>query len=195
MREARRRGGEARASAPHASFVPMSLPTIQELQRLAYQGVRLEITGGRTTWEAAPGALHNGVVDDIRQNLTRHNPATAACGCYHIAATYIEFAPGLLRRPDIAVFCVKPPRPDGAITGIIPGAVIEVLSQGYEQKDRDAVALCAWSSPFRPPSCSPGSSTARRATSGSSSCCTPPSTTAPGSGCRSRWACMVRWPS
>lgn len=119
----------------------MSLPTIQEIQRLAYQGVRLEITGGRTTWEALPGALHNGVVDDIRQSLTRHNPPTAACGCHHIADTYIEFAPSLLRRPDIAVFCVKPPRPDGAIVGLIPGAVIEILSQGYEQKDRDAVAL------------------------------------------------------
>lgn len=119
----------------------MSLPTVEEIQRIAYQGVRLEITGGRTTWEALPGALHNGVVDDIRQSLTRHNSPDAACGCHHIADTYIEFAPGLLRRPDIAVFCTKPPRPDGAIVGLIPGAVIEVLSQGYEQKDRDAVAL------------------------------------------------------
>lgn len=119
----------------------MSLPTYQDIQRLAYQGVRLEITGGRTTWEALPGALHNGVVDDIRQNLTRSNSPTATCGCHHIADTYIEFAPSLLRRPDIALFCEKPPRPDGAITGLIPGAVIEVLSTGYEQKDRDAVAL------------------------------------------------------
>lgn len=119
----------------------MSLPTYQDIQRLAYQGVRLEITGGRTTWEAMPGALHNGVVDDIRQNLTRLNAPHAACGCFHIADTYIEFAPNFLRRPDIAVFCVKPPRPDGALVGIIPGAVVEVLSAGYEQKDRDAVAL------------------------------------------------------
>lgn len=119
----------------------MSLPTYQDIQRLAYQGVRLEITGGVPTWEAQPGALHNGVVDDIRQSLTRHNPADAACGCHHIADTYIEFAPSLLRRPDIAIFCAKPPRPDGAISGLIPGAIIEVLSAGYEQKDRDAVAL------------------------------------------------------
>lgn len=119
----------------------MSLPGYQDIQRLAYQGVRLEITGGRTTWEAMPGALHNGVVDDIRQNLTRLNPTGAPCGCFHIADTYIEFAPNLLRRPDIAIFCEKPPRPDGALTGIIPGTVIEVLSTGYEQKDRDAVAL------------------------------------------------------
>lgn len=119
----------------------MSTPTYQDIQRLAYQGVRLEITGGLPTWEAMPGALHNGVVDDIRQSLTRHNTPDGPCGCHHIADTYIEFAPNLLRRPDIAIFCVKPPRPDGAITGLIPGAVIEVLSLGYEQKDRDAVAL------------------------------------------------------
>jgi len=119
----------------------MTLPTYQDIQRLAYQGVRLEITGGVPTWEAMPGALHNGVVDDIRQNLTRHNPPDAPCGCHHIADTYIEFAPGLLRRPDIAIFCARPPRPDGAIIGLIPEAVVEVLSAGYEQKDRDAVAL------------------------------------------------------
>lgn len=119
----------------------MSLPTVQEIQRLAYQGVRLEITGGRTTWEALSDVIHNGVVDDIRQSLTRHNPPMAACGCHHIADTYIEFAPNLLRRPDVAVFCEKPPRPDGAITTLIPQAVVEVLSQGYEQKDRDAVSL------------------------------------------------------
>jgi Uma2 family endonuclease len=119
----------------------MSLPTFQDIQRIAYQGVRLEVTGGRTTWEATPGALHQGVVDDIRQNLTRRNSKDADCGCHHIADTYIEFAPTLLRRPDIAIFCERPPRPDGAITDLIPGAVIEVLSDGYEQKDRDAVAL------------------------------------------------------
>ncbi|MEI7771064.1 MAG: Uma2 family endonuclease [Chloroflexales bacterium] len=118
----------------------MTLPTYQDIQRLAYQGVRLEITGGVPTWKAVPGALHNGVVDDIRQSITRHNPPDAACGCHHIADTYIAFAPDLLRRPDIAIFCARPPRPDGAISDTIPGAVVEVLSAGYKQKDRDAVA-------------------------------------------------------
>jgi hypothetical protein len=120
----------------------MSSPTYRDIERLAYQGVRLEITGGRTTWEAYPGALHNGVVDDIRHNLTQDNlPTTTPCGCHHIADTYIDFGPNLLRRPDIAIFCAKPPRPDGAITGMIPGAIVEVISDGYEQKDRDVTAL------------------------------------------------------
>lgn len=119
----------------------MLSPSYQDIERLAYQGVRLEVTGGRTTWEAYPGALHNGVVDDIRQNLTQDNPRAERCGCHHIADTYITFGPHLLRRPDIAIFCTKPPRPDGAITGLIPGAIVEVLSDGYEQKDRDVTAL------------------------------------------------------
>jgi Uma2 family endonuclease len=88
-----------------------------------------------------PGALHHGVVDDIHQGLTRLNIDNPSCACYHIADTYIQFGPKLLRRPDIALFCTRPPRPDGALTGIIPGAVVEVLSVGYEQKDRDAVPL------------------------------------------------------
>ena len=120
----------------------MTFPTFNDISQVVYNGlVRLEVTGGVTTWEAMPGALHNGVVDDIRQEITRLNLGNAACGCYHIADTYIQLAPTLLRRPDIAIFCERPPRPDGAITGLIPGAVIEILSLGYEQKDRDAVAL------------------------------------------------------
>jgi len=89
----------------------VSTPTYQDIERLASQGVRLEVTGGRTTWEASPGALHNGVVADIRRNLTRDNqPQHARGGCHHIAATYISFGPSLLRRPDIAIFCETPPR-------------------------------------------------------------------------------------
>ena len=120
----------------------MSLPTFNEISQVLYNGlVRLEVTGGVTTWEAMPGALHNGVVDDIRTEITRLNIGNQDCGCYHIADTYLQLTPTLLRRPDIAIFCERPPRPDGAITGVIPGAIIEILSAGYEQKDRDAVAL------------------------------------------------------
>ena len=120
----------------------MEAPTFDDISRVVYNGlVRLEVTGGVPTWEAMPGALHNGVVDDIRQSLTRLNIDNADCGCHHIADTYIQFTPHLLRRPDIALFCTRPPRPDGAITNLVPGAVVEVLSAGYEQKDRDAVAL------------------------------------------------------
>lgn len=120
----------------------MDHPTYEELSHILYNGLaRLEVTGGLPTWEAMPGALHNGVVDDIRQSLTHLNIDNQACACAHIADTYITFSPELLRRPDIAIFCERPPRPDGALSGIIPGAIVEVLSAGYEQKDYDVVPL------------------------------------------------------
>jgi Uma2 family endonuclease len=39
-----------------------------------------------------------------------------------------------LKRPDIAILCTDPPDQDDALT-IIPDAVIEIVSRGYEYKD------------------------------------------------------------
>jgi Uma2 family endonuclease len=39
-----------------------------------------------------------------------------------------------LKRPDIAIFCVEPPDSDEALD-LLPAAVIEILSLGYEEKD------------------------------------------------------------
>jgi Uma2 family endonuclease len=39
-----------------------------------------------------------------------------------------------IKRPDIAIFCEEPPDSDQALD-IIPEAVIEILSLGYEEKD------------------------------------------------------------
>ena len=39
-----------------------------------------------------------------------------------------------LKRPDIAIFCDDPPDSDEALD-ILPAAVIEILSVGYEEKD------------------------------------------------------------
>lgn len=134
--------GVSERRARSSSMTSSHSPSFEEISQIVYNGlVRLEITGGLPTWEAMPGALHNGVVDDIRQALTRMNIDNHTCGCYHIADTYIQFGASLLRRPDIAIFCERPPRPDGALNGVIPGAVIEILSAGYEQKDRDAIPL------------------------------------------------------
>ncbi len=39
-----------------------------------------------------------------------------------------------LKRPDISVFCREPDEEDEAIT-LVPEAVIEIISKGYEAKD------------------------------------------------------------
>ena len=54
--------------------------------------------------------------------------------CVHYSNILIRFKDGSLKRPDIAIFCAKPPRQDDALE-IISEAVIEVLSPGYEYKD------------------------------------------------------------
>ena len=54
--------------------------------------------------------------------------------CVHISDVYISFPDGSLKRPDIAIFCREPVEEDEAIT-LIPEAVIEIISKGYEAKD------------------------------------------------------------
>ena len=46
----------------------------------------------------------------------------------------IRFKDGSLKRPDIAIFCARPPLHDEALT-IVPEAIVEVISPGYEYKD------------------------------------------------------------
>ena len=100
-------------------------------------GIKLEIVAGQTSWEAFPSWRHQEAVDRIRATLPRRKNTTATgCACIHIADTYIAFADGSLKRPDIAVFCHAPleAEKDSAVT-LVPEAVIEVVSRGYEAKD------------------------------------------------------------
>ena len=48
----------------------------------------------------------------------------------------MQFRDGSLRRPDVAVFRREPDEAEDAIT-LVPEAVIEVVSKGYEAKDRE----------------------------------------------------------
>ena len=60
--------------------------------------------------------------------------ADEGCGCVHLADVYVAFPDGSLKRPDISIFCREPDEDDEAIT-LLPEAVIEVISRGYEAKD------------------------------------------------------------
>lgn len=96
-------------------------------------GIRLEIVRGLPTWEAHPVWKHQKAVDRIRATI-RPRPAAPACGCVHASDVYIQFPDGSLKRPDVAIFCKEPDEQEDAIT-LIPEAVIEVVSRGYEAKD------------------------------------------------------------
>jgi Uma2 family endonuclease len=107
----------------------------QLLQRADEAGVRLEIVSGLPLWEASPAMKHQEAVDRIRASIQKSaRRGEAGCDCVHLADVYIRFADGSLKRPDISIFCQRPTEEDEAIT-LVPEAVIEVISKGYEIKD------------------------------------------------------------
>jgi Uma2 family endonuclease len=108
-----------------------------KLLRAEELGVRLEIVQGLPIWEPYPVYKHQKAVDRIRASITRADAAAAAngeCQCIHAADVYVSFPDGSLKRPDISVFCREPEEEEEAVR-LVPEAVIEVISKGYEAKD------------------------------------------------------------
>lgn len=99
-------------------------------------GIRLEIVGGLPIWEPHPVWKHQKAVDRIRETIrtAETTPEGTGCECVHAADVYISFPDGSFKCPDIAIFCREPDEQDEAIT-LVPEAVIEVISKGYEAKD------------------------------------------------------------
>lgn len=98
-------------------------------------GVRLEIVGGLAIWEAHPVYKHQKAIDRIRQSIAPIVATDAtACACVHASDVYVSFPDGSLKRPDISIFCREPDEEDEAIK-LVPEAVIEIISKGYEAKD------------------------------------------------------------
>ena len=95
-------------------------------------GVRLEVVNGLAIWEAQPLYRHQKHVQRIANSITGETPE---CGCVHALDVYIQFPNGL-KRPDISIFCREPSEEeqDEALT-LIPEAVVEVVSKGFEAKD------------------------------------------------------------
>ncbi len=95
-------------------------------------GVKLEIVNGLPIWEAQPVYRHQRAVDQVRSTI--QPSLNKACQCIHIADVYVSFPDGSLKRPDISIFCREPDEDEAAIT-LVPEAVIEIISKGYEAKD------------------------------------------------------------
>jgi Uma2 family endonuclease len=97
-------------------------------------GIRLEVVNGLAIWEAQPLYKHQKAVERIAQSI-RKGSEDSACQCVHALDVYVQFPNGL-KRPDIAIFCREPTEEEqeSALT-LIPEAVIEVVSKGYEAKD------------------------------------------------------------
>jgi hypothetical protein len=109
------------------------------LDEIAFQaaedlGIRLEMVGGWTIWEAHPVPRHQKAVVRIERSIMPPKGTDVSCACFHLPDVYIRFPEGSLKRPDISVFCREPDEEDEAIM-LVPEAVVEILSKGYEAKD------------------------------------------------------------
>jgi Uma2 family endonuclease len=106
----------------------------QQVEELS--GVKLELAGGMTTWEAFPSYKHQSRIDRIRETICRRTDAIYDCACTDVSDVYVKFPDGSIKRPDIAIFCREPDEDeqDGAVT-LLPEAIIEVISKHYEDKD------------------------------------------------------------
>jgi hypothetical protein len=92
------------------------------------------MVGGVPIWEAHPVPRHQEEADRVRNSIRRGLGTDGGCGCVHYLDVDVHFPDGSIKRPDIAVYCRRPENLDVAIT-MIPEAVIEILSAGYEKKD------------------------------------------------------------
>jgi len=100
------------------------------------QPYRLEYVRGRIKVELSPASRHQMTAKRIEASIIPLNGATADCKCYSLQDVLIRFPDPdeSLKRPDIAIFCTTPPESDEAID-LLPVAVVEILSLGYEEKD------------------------------------------------------------
>jgi Uma2 family endonuclease len=110
------------------------VPFEELLIRADEAGIRLEIVGGLPIWEAHPVYMHQVQVDRIRSSIKAVEDSD--CACHHVADIYIKFPDGSFKRPDVALLC-RTPDPSEFFTPItlVPEAVVEVISEGYEDKD------------------------------------------------------------
>ena len=97
-------------------------------------GIRLEIVNGVPIWEPQPLYRHQKEVERISQDI-RVARAAPGCQCVHALDVYVQFPNGL-KRPDISIFCREPtPEEQESALTLIPEAVVEVVSKGFEAKD------------------------------------------------------------
>jgi Uma2 family endonuclease len=107
------------------------MPLDPKFLRAEELGIRLEVVSGLPIWEAHPVWKHQKAIDRIRATIVGRG---SGCACVHASDVYVQFPDGSLKRPDIAIFCREPDEAEDAIS-LVPEAVVEVVSKGYEAKD------------------------------------------------------------
>ncbi|MGQ9547589.1 MAG: Uma2 family endonuclease [Roseiflexus sp.] len=98
--------------------------------------VRLEYVRGHTHWEASPSSRHQKMLRRIERSVRPSFDGESSCACFTLVDVLIRFPDpdGSYKRPDLSIFCTEPPDSDEALD-VLPVAVVEILSPGYEDKD------------------------------------------------------------
>src|SRR5215831_13260692 len=88
--------------------------------------VRLEYVRGRLKVEASPASRHQMTAKTIEASLKPILGWGDDCACFSLQDVLIRFPDpdSSLKRPDIAIFCAKPPESDEALE-VLPDAIIE----------------------------------------------------------------------
>ena len=116
--------------------MPADSSILAAVQAADEAGIKIEMVGGLPVWESMPTARHQRAVYAIQRSIAPRNTQEGGCGCVSYADVLVRFEDGSFKRPDIAIFCREPDEQDEAIT-LLPEAVIEIVSAGYEAKDYD----------------------------------------------------------
>jgi Uma2 family endonuclease len=115
-------------SDPAAELLRAALEAADEVM------IKIEMVGGVPVWEAMPGPKHQRLVLAIANSVRKTDGASGDCGCHTLLDVGVRFPDGSYKRPDVAIFC-EAPNEELPTVEVIPDAVVEVLSKGYEAKD------------------------------------------------------------
>lgn len=100
-------------------------------------GLNIEIAGGLPIYELAPSMVHQEDLFEIAKTVRKGSRAIESeCGCHVRFDALIRFPDGSYRRPDLSIFCTRPPRLRTAATQV-PTAVVEALSPSSIVKDTE----------------------------------------------------------
>lgn len=97
-------------------------------------GFKIEVAQGLPVFEVMSSPMHNEDLFEIAKTIRRAPGVPGDCGCHLLNDVTIRFPDGSYRRPDISIFCVRPPRVRAAVT-LVPTAVVEALSPSSIVKD------------------------------------------------------------
>jgi hypothetical protein len=115
----------------------MDNPAIEHLVRMADElGIKIEMAGGIPTWETHPAIRHQHALKQIMSTIKIGRMSASDCGCVWYPDVEVKFPDGSINRPDISIGCRMPDELEEKVT-LIPEAVIEVISKGFEKKDTE----------------------------------------------------------